>query len=198
MAPKNAEEIVYQTVENGELEIDAEGRIWRIAARRGNRWSGGTYLSPCARRRAEHDTGSYLAIRAMYKGERTNALAHRLVWRHFHGPIPEGLTVNHKNGQKQDNRPSNLELATYSEQALHAMDVLGHHHWMRNQAGEANHQSKLTGEAIAEIMRLRPRIVKEMKTRHGHMIRDLAQKYGVSYQCIWDVVRNRRWGSLGA
>ena len=58
---------------------------------------------------------------------RVNASAHRLVWRHFHGPIPDGMTINHKNGKKQDNRPENLEVMTYAEQTKHAIDVLGYH-----------------------------------------------------------------------
>ncbi len=61
----------------------------------------------------------------MLDGKRHHALAHRLVYRHFKGPIPAGLTVNHLNGMRGDNRPENLELATASEQKLHAIRVLG-------------------------------------------------------------------------
>lgn len=125
--PKNAEEIVYPLVLAGELTIDPEGRIWRHSARRADRWTGKTKAIPCAEpRRAEHDTGKYLTVRAMIDGKRTTACAHRLVWRHFNGPIPSGLTVNHKDGRKKINRPSNLELATHSEQMTHAIEVLGY------------------------------------------------------------------------
>lgn len=46
--------------------------------------------------------------------------AHRMIWEHVHGAIPEGMEINHKNGVKWDNRISNLELVTPSENCLHA------------------------------------------------------------------------------
>jgi hypothetical protein len=46
--------------------------------------------------------------------------AHRMVWEAVHGPIPEGLQINHKNGVKTDNRIENLELVTASENTAHA------------------------------------------------------------------------------
>ena len=40
---------------------------------------------------------------------------HRLVWECFKGPIPDGYQVNHKDNNKINNRVSNLELLTPSE-----------------------------------------------------------------------------------
>lgn len=126
VATKFREEEAYRAVEMGELTIDSEGRIWRVAARRGNKWTGGTMVIPCAPRRAENPTGSgYLQVRVMIDYSRAHALAHRMVWRHFHGQIPAGQTINHKNGNRADNHPDNLELATASEQAIHKIRVLG-------------------------------------------------------------------------
>lgn len=45
---------------------------------------------------------------------------HRLVWEAFHGAIPPGFEVNHRNGDKTDNRLENLELVTRSENMAHA------------------------------------------------------------------------------
>ena len=42
--------------------------------------------------------------------------AHRLVWIYMYGSIPEGLTVDHKNGIRDDNCLENLRLATRHEQ----------------------------------------------------------------------------------
>ena len=122
----NAEQVVYEAVLMGELRIDRDGTIWRVAARRADRWRGGSRTIPCKPRRAENATGlGYLQVRSMIDGKRHYALAHRLVYLHFKGPIPHGLTVNHLNGKRADNRPENLDLATASEQMLHAIRDLG-------------------------------------------------------------------------
>jgi hypothetical protein len=51
---------------------------------------------------------------------------HRLVWESFNGAIPEGYVVDHKNGDKKDNRLKNLQLLTWSENATkyHRVDKL--------------------------------------------------------------------------
>lgn len=41
--------------------------------------------------------------------------AHRLAWIYEHGDIPEGLMIDHIDGDKQNNRISNLRLVTNSE-----------------------------------------------------------------------------------
>jgi len=129
---KQSELVVYRLVESGELEIDAQGRIWRVKKRTADRWTGATKVTPCHRVRAETLTEQgYLQVRAMIDRKRHYAAAARLVWLHFKGPIPQGLTVNHTRGVKTDNRPTMLELATYSEQRLHAVRVLGAQAWDR-------------------------------------------------------------------
>ena len=45
---------------------------------------------------------------------------HRLVAAAFHGEPHEGQRVNHKNGNKMDNRPDNLEWCTPGENLRHA------------------------------------------------------------------------------
>lgn len=40
---------------------------------------------------------------------------HRFIYEHVYGPIPNGLCVNHKNHQRDDNRINNLELVTKSQ-----------------------------------------------------------------------------------
>jgi len=53
-------------------------------------------------------------------------LVHRLVCEMFHGvPTKSKMQVNHLNGVKDDNRPSNLEWVTHRENGLHSINVLG-------------------------------------------------------------------------
>lgn len=175
MQPKHREDDVYWAVQTGELTIDAQGRVWRTSARRGGR------PIPCTPRRAENDTGEYLQVRVMRNGIRYHALAHRLVWRHYRGPIPAGLTVNHKNGVKSDNRLANLELATHSEQQVHARQVL--RRGRLDQWGLRNAMVKLTSEQVEQI--------KDRRAK-GESLKSIAQDFPVVMQHISRITRGDR------
>ena len=183
MAHKQSENLVYKLVLSAELEIDAEGRIWRVAKRTFDRWTGGTKVTPCTRVRAEQKTpDGYLQVRAMIDGKRHYAAAARLVWLHFKGPIQQGLTANHKDGVKDRNHPDNLELATYSEQRLHAVRVLGAgHHDVKG----SNHPKARVSEVDVLWMRgLRAQ---------GWRVRDIAERFGTTPNAVSLACRGKTW-----
>ena len=177
---KPQEEAVYRAVLVGELEIDAEGRIWRVRKRGWDRWKHCVVSRVCTKVRAENDSGDYLQVSVMYNGKDYATGAHRLVYRHFKGPIPVGLTVNHQDGDKKRNHPANLELATYSDQQIHATRVLKVGHAC-NQYGTRNSMAKLSDEAILQI--------RERYALGGVTQTKLAKVYGVVFQTISDIVR---------
>ena len=180
-----AEEFVYQGVGDGLFEIERNGTIWRIAVRQINRWNGEITLRPCARHRAEADTGTYLQVHLMVDGKKMAAAAGRLVWRHFRGVIPDGLTINHKNGCKWDNRLSNLELATRAEQQFHATRVLGRRTGnFVPRKGVENGRAKLTEKQVAFIREA------------ADSCTALAAEYGVSIATISSVRLKRTWTHL--
>jgi len=53
-----------------------------------------------------------------------NFYAHRLAWIYVHGPIPDGMLIDHINGQRADNRIKNLRVVTHKGN----MDNLGIKH----------------------------------------------------------------------
>jgi len=174
-----AERDLIKLVHDGEWEIDPDGSIWRVCIRTGDS-RGGTRLTPCKRRRVEKLLPSgYLMVRAMRGGRRVCGLAHRLVWQHFKGDIPEGMTVNHDNGIRDDNHPNNFVLATYSDQAKHA-----HGTGLLDQHGQRNPAAKLTDNQIAQI---------RLAYASGRYTMDvLAKRFGVSFQHISKLVRGQR------
>jgi hypothetical protein len=182
--PKNhhfCERQLIKLVESGEFEIDEQGRIWRMKKRSGFK-GGGSVLLDVERRRAEYQLDppdGYLYVRALIDGRRYNAFAHRLVWHHFKGPIPDGLTVNHEDGIKWRNDPDNLCLATYSEQMKHAYRIGLSSEW-----GERNPAAKLSNAEVEEIRSL---------YASGKFLQiELAVKFGVRFQQISRIVRGER------
>lgn len=174
-----AERKLIALVREGQWEIDEQGCIWRTAARTGLK-KGGSHVVPVARRRAEKrlSTG-YLMVRAVLDGKRVCGLAHRLVWQHLHGDIPEGCQVNHRNGLKDDNRPENLEVNTPGENLRHA-----HAGGLLDQSGEKNPAAKLTNREVAQI--------RLAYSQGGYTQAELGERFGVSHQAVSKLVRGQR------
>lgn len=103
----------------GVYEVSSLGNIRRIAKSRGA--VPGRVLRPGTNRRE----GGYQFV-FLYRDNRRNRLyVHRLVAAAFHGPAPDGCEVNHRDGDQSNCAASNLEWVTKSENARHAVNVLG-------------------------------------------------------------------------
>lgn len=105
----------------------------------------------------------YVTVNLYSDGAMRTHLVHRLVADAF---IPNELSkreVNHISGDKSDNRASNLEWVTASENIRHSFDALG-----RVPTGHG----RLTGEQVAEI-------IKSNETQSA-----IARKFGVSRSLV--------------
>lgn len=71
----------------------------------------------------ESATG-YLRVNIMVEGKHKTVSSHRIVCSAFHGAPPyEKAQVNHKDGNKKNNKPDNLEWCTGAENQRHAIDT---------------------------------------------------------------------------
>lgn len=95
-------------VRSGVLQIDRSGRIWRT-------------LPNGVKVRADHDLGrGWRVVRFRSGGVLRSVRAHRLVWWAKKGPIGDGLQINHKDGNRGNNRVTNLEPVDQSANILHS------------------------------------------------------------------------------
>ncbi len=105
---------------------------------------------------------------------------HRIILKTFIGN--SHWETNHINGDKTDNKLSNLEYCTHSENLIHAFKI-GLEKLMR---GTDNHFAKLNDNQIKEI-REYAKIHGKLKNRKG-----LSFKYGVTESHLKDIVSRRR------
>lgn len=116
-----------------------------------------------------------------WEGVMVYATVHSLVAHAFIGPRPEGLTVNHKNGIKTDNRTENLEYMTVQENYQHAIDS------GLAPVGEKSHKAKLTEKQVRTILAMH-----EAKRRHV----EIAKEFGVGKSAIDRICSKQSWKSL--
>jgi hypothetical protein len=86
---------------------------------------GGTRIYPAKQLKLHYIRSGYLMVALCKNGKKSEVPVHRIVCAAFHGEPPtDQHQVNHKNGNKKDNTPSNLEWVTASENQKHAYSVL--------------------------------------------------------------------------
>lgn len=107
---------------------------------------------------------------------------HRLVASAFISTIEGKDFVNHKNGEKSDNRVENLEWVTCKENSNHMIEVLGKGY------GESKPEAKLTNEQVREI---------KIRLSEGERPTHLAKEFKVSRKAICNIKNKKTWLRVG-
>lgn len=158
-------------------EASSEGRIRRLPTR--NRR--GVYLG------AYTGSGGYLRCAIRVDGRMRQKGVHQLVALAFLGLCPKGHEVNHKNLDKTDNRPENLEYMSHTENIKHARQQ---GRWDRDRAkGERRSRAKLNEHQVREIKQSLSEGVSECS---------LAEKHKVSQQAIYLIKAGKTWKYIPA
>ena len=126
--------------------------------------------------------GGYPVVGLWYKGNGTVCYVHDLVAVAFNGPKPKGFTVNHIDGNKRNNVPSNLEYITLRENTLHQ-----HRTGLSKVRGSDNGHAKLTQHQVLEI---------RSRARNGERTGALANEFGVGSPIISQIKHGSRWRHL--
>lgn len=109
----------------------------------------------------------------------TDHLVHRLVAKAFLPIDPVRRVVNHKDGDKANNRVENLEWSTLTENNRYA-DARGVRHAQTN----PRRAHKLTAEIVAKI--------KDEHTMTGRT-KAIAKRFNISTTMVQRIVYNRSW-----
>ncbi len=111
---------------------------------------------------------------------------HRLVAAAFLGD-PDGLQINHKDGDRTNNRLDNLEIVTCSENHRHAIDVLGKDTSKQACKGEQNGGCKFRESDVLAILEL---------YRNGMRGFEIASLFGMSRSQVYRIVNGQSWKCL--
>lgn len=137
----------------------------------------GSVIGPKGPRKHTFHSAGYPILNLKKNGQ---FYVHRLVAELFIGPCPEGLQVNHKNGDKADNRVENLEYVTRSQNIQHSYRVLGRP--IVAVRGEDHPNSKLTNADVASVHAM---FANGIKKAH------IAKHFGVSRNHIGRLVNHK-------
>jgi len=154
--------------------------------------------------------GGYAQVCLRSDSETKRWYLHHLVISAFVGERPEGMVINHKDGNKTNNKLENLEYVTYAENSKHARDNLfyrrgpkmekkplkglakGDRHWTRTSPekiarGDKMPHCKLTPEMVVEAKR---------RVAAGEKQITVAKEFNISVAQMSRIIRGIRWTYL--
>lgn len=134
--------------------------------------------------------GKYFTVSLCVSNNKKTYYVHRLVAETFldKPTIDEPLEVNHKDGNKHNNRVENLEWVTLRGNQLHAMNELHHNLWGKP-AKRVKRINPETGEVLAEYASLADaaRFIGKMSAKQ--LITDTCRGYkNTAYGFKWEYI----------
>lgn len=162
---------IWKSIFGGYYAVSSRGRIARLRRKDGR--------PRPARLLASFGT-PYKRVSICVKGTHQTRTVHSLIAEAFLGPTPLGHQIDHIDGDKLNNRLSNLEYVTPAQNSLRAV-ALG-----LSPVGERHYRAKLTEANVHSIRQI---------YRRGRGP-ELALKFGVHISMIHYVVHRKNWKHL--
>ena len=156
-------------------EVSTLGRVRSLTRNSGyrNRVHKGRALNPSL-----NCNGYRTATLCKPPGHREHWFVHELVLTAFVGPRPCGQVTRHKDGDRTNNRLTNLAWGTYTENSADAISHGTH------ERGSMRRQAILTETDVADM---------RAAARSGVSIKKLAATYGVAYRTAAHVISGTKW-----
>lgn len=153
---------------NGSYQVSSCGRVRSLR-------SG----SPRVLKLAARPDG-YLSV---WAGEKSMSLVHRLVAQAFLGEPPDGMQVNHIDGDKSNNEVRNLEYVTRKQNMQHALRT-----GLMPRDGADNPSAKATEEQIRQAHQM---------VSSGIGVKRVAESLGLPHSVVRHAVNGKTWKHLG-
>ena len=178
---ENEKEFLAQ-VAMGWFEVDLEKGIVFRKARSigGSRIGSKPYMKMTQKKERAEKSISKDHLKIMFTTgirQRMAVYSHRIIWMMAnHADIPEGLEINHKDGNPKNNLPQNLEVVTRQQNSLHAGRIL------KVMGRKAKREQAL---AIRELCKSKTMTQKE-----------IANLFGLCVNTVNNIYLRRSWKSL--
>jgi hypothetical protein len=127
-------------------------------------------------RKGTLNQSGYFQLEVSQNRVRKMRTVHTLIALTYIGERPTGLTINHKDGDKLNNAPSNLEYITFQENIRHAVA-----NGLFTTAISNQRRRKVTIEMAEDVRKLLNTMT------YG----ELAKKHGVGKDTIWKIASNK-------
>lgn len=134
-----------------------------------------------------HNHNGYLYTTLSINGKKKNFFVHRLVAYTFIGhPANDRLEINHIDGNKENNIPSNLEWVTSSQNTQHSFDTGLQ---SKKVLSIRQHNRKLTPLDVVHIKEEWVKVDQSIKGNKMKFYKHMAEKYNVDYTAIYRTVK---------
>jgi hypothetical protein len=161
------DDLIEELINNPLYDVRSDGTVWSLITLTGkksvkNQW----------RKCGAISINGYYAMG--YNNRKI--LLHRVIYRKFNGQLFKDLVINHKDGNRLNNLPSNLELVTQSNNNEHKYQVLNCKPSVTN--------AKINKEIADQIREDR---------KQGYTLRQLTNKYNLTKSTLSYIINYKIW-----
>lgn len=188
---RDLQDLVLSKLSTGKLSVDSSGRVF-----------GPTGIELGGSPSSGYKTLSIpISGSGLPRTRRTRTVkAHHVVWLNTYGVIPDGLYINHIDGNKLNNHISNLELVTPSENTKHAISIGLMDRSKPTVIGTDVSTAVLNEDKVRQIRDVVKakgrRNPNNSGDRSGVTLQELADQFGVSKTTIHGILSGRLWNHV--